>query len=80
MQAILTKKLPCTNTRPSRMKASCQAGSLTVSYAYDLNIEENHERACALLIAKLGWSCYTPSKIVCGQLPDGTYAHVFKKD
>ena len=80
MQAIVTKYLGCTTTKLSRIKASCQAASLTVSYAYDLNIEENHERACALLIAKLGWSYETHGETVCGQLPDGNYAHVFKKD
>jgi len=80
MQAILTKYLPYTNTKPSRIKASCQAGSITVSYKHELNLEENHERACALLIAKLGWSYATHGETVCGQLPNGTYAHVFKKD
>ncbi len=31
MQAITTKFLPCTNTKPSRIKATCERGSVTIS-------------------------------------------------
>lgn len=31
MQAITTKVIPCTNTRPTRIKAECERGSLTLS-------------------------------------------------
>lgn len=37
MQAIKTKYLPATNTKPSRIKAECEAGSITISYDYRLN-------------------------------------------
>lgn len=79
MQAIVTKYLSPTNSRGPRIKASCQAGSLTVSYDHELNIDENHERACALLIAKLGWTYSRYGETVFGQLPDGTFAHVFNR-
>jgi len=32
MQAIATRYLPATNNRPSRMRAWCERGSITVSY------------------------------------------------
>jgi len=32
MQAIIAKYLPATNFRPSRVKASCERGSIIVSY------------------------------------------------
>jgi hypothetical protein len=31
MQAIETKLIPCTNTKPTRIKASCERGSIIVS-------------------------------------------------
>jgi hypothetical protein len=32
MQAIVTKYLPCTNSRGARIKAWCERGSITVSF------------------------------------------------
>lgn len=82
MQAIITKILPATNTRPTRIKASCERGSITVSY-YHNGAEHGHIDAANALIAKFvrqdgerspnPWT--TPR--VCGQLPSGDYAHVF---
>jgi len=54
-QAITTKYFGPTNTRGSRVKASCEAGSLTVSWDYALGIEDNHKAAAAALIRQLGW-------------------------
>ena len=31
MQAIIVKVLPCTNTKPTRLKAYCERGSITLS-------------------------------------------------
>jgi hypothetical protein len=55
MQAISTKYHGPTNHRGARIKASCEAGSLTVGYDYSLGSEANHIRAIRALIAKLGW-------------------------
>lgn len=55
-QAIETKYLGPTNHRGSRIKATAQAGSVTVSYDDALGIDENHEKACRALMAKYGWS------------------------
>ncbi len=60
MQAIVTKYLGPTNTRGSRVKATCNAGSVTVSWDHALNIDENHEAAFRALVDKLGWQAYGP--------------------
>lgn len=73
MQAIETKYIPVTNTKPSRIKAICDAGTLVVSWDYGLSIEENHQSAAQELINKLGWN----KEFISGQLKSGNYAHVF---
>ena len=75
MQAIVTKYLGPTNSRGSRFKAKCAAGSLTVSYDYRLNSEDNHKAAAEALRAKLGWK----GSLEMGWLPDGTCCHVFSE-
>lgn len=55
MQAIETKWIGPTNTRGSRIIASCQAGKITVPWSYDLGIDDNHRAAARKLIKKLGW-------------------------
>lgn len=52
MQAIETKYIPATNYRGSRIKASCERGSITVSYDCALNSEEAHIAAVKALVAK----------------------------
>ena len=54
-QAITTKYLGPTNHRGSRVKATCDAGSLTVPWDYALNVEDNHAAAVNALAAKLDW-------------------------
>lgn len=55
MQAITTKYLPPTNHRGSRIKATCAAGSVTVPWSHELNVEENHTEAAGALAIRLGW-------------------------
>lgn len=88
MQAILTKYLPATNCKGSRIKATCDRGSITVSYPHELSGEAVHVYAADKLIERFleedrekygskdssnPWA----TKRVCGGLPDGTFAHVF---
>ena len=54
-QAIQTAYLGPTNHRGGRVKASCDAGSITVEWDHALDIAENHQWAARALIAKLGW-------------------------
>lgn len=72
MQAIQTKYLPVTNTKGSRIKATCAAKSITVGWDYGLNIEDNHTQAAMLLVFELGWNVELKS----GQLKDGSFVHV----
>lgn len=79
MQAIKTKYLPATNTKPSRIKAECEAGSITISYDHSLNIDELHQKAAKELLNKLNWN---PDFINSGSFK-GNYYHILefcKKD
>jgi hypothetical protein len=86
MQAIITKYVGATNTKPSKIVAKCQRGSLRVSYDHGLNIDENHKAACDALCAKFGaedvakygskentWNRPKAG----GVIPDGRYVFVF---
>lgn len=79
-QAIITKYLGPTDTKGSRFKAPCSAGSVTVSYDYSLGSTENHQAAAQALCEKLGWTTDRApgfQHMVSGGLPDGSYCHVF---
>lgn len=56
MQAIETRYLPCTNSRGSRVKALCDAGTVTVPWDHALDCDGNHDAAARALVSKLGWS------------------------
>jgi len=77
-QAILTRVLPATNTRGTRIKATAQAGSVTIGYdEAGSTPEERHAVAANILAKKFGWDnrdYYGP--LVGGVLPDGSYAFV----
>jgi len=55
MQAITTRYIGPTNFRGSRVKAQCDAGSLVWHWDYRLGPDENHDKACAALVARLKW-------------------------
>lgn len=93
MQAIITKYLPATNYRGSRIKATCERGSLTVSWDHGLDAGENHRAVCDALCAKFdaedekkyrsklnatGFSKYAWSRPkASGQIPSGEYVFCF---
>lgn len=52
MQAIKTKYHGPGNVRGSRVKASCERGSLLVEWEHGLNPDQNHRRAAKLLLDK----------------------------
>lgn len=78
MQAIITTYHGPTNTRGSRIIAKCDAGCLTTSWDFGLDIRENHERAAEALCAKLGWKPEHYGAMASGSLPTnvGGYAHI----
>lgn len=54
-QAIATQFHGPTNFRGARVKASADAGSITVSWDYALNVDANHAAAARALADKLNW-------------------------
>ncbi len=66
-QAIVTKYLGPTNTRPSRIKATASAGSIIVSCDSGINQDANHAAAARALALKYGWH----GRYVGGGMPEG---------
>lgn len=54
-QAITTKFLGPTNHRAARIKASAQAGNVTVAWDHALGAAENHCEAAKALALSYGW-------------------------
>jgi hypothetical protein len=77
MQAILVKFLCPTNTKGSRYKATCAAGSLTLGSDHRLNPSDNARKAAEALRDKLGWNTPRYGNLIEGGLPDGSYVFVF---
>ena len=73
MQAIHVRFYGPTNTRGSRYKATCQAGSVSVPSTHSLNPSDNAARAAAALCQKLGWTNEHYGDLIEGGLPDGSY-------
>jgi hypothetical protein len=67
MQAIVTKYHGPTNSQGPRVKASAEAGSITLLWDHALDSDANHEVAARALLAKLGWD--VRSDIVGGTMP-----------
>jgi hypothetical protein len=73
-QAIQTRFIPPTNTRPSRVKAFCEAKAITRSWDHSLNVCENHY-AIAMELAKImNWPTDGHGF---GSLPNDGYAMTF---
>ena len=77
MQAIQTKYLSATNSRGSRIKATCAAGSVTIDYPHELSGQAVHRAAALALVKKLGWDAPNYGELMGGCLPCGGYAFVF---
>jgi hypothetical protein len=70
MIAILTKYLPATNFKGSRIKAytSNSGQSVTIGYPHDLNSDDAHKLAAQTLMRKMKWS----NEIIGGGTNNGT--------
>jgi len=80
MQAITTKFVGPTDTKGSRIKATAEAGSVTIGWDHGLTSEGNHIAAAKALCAKLGWVSAADNRhteTVAGYLKAGHYVHVF---
>ena len=88
MQAILTKILPATNTKPTRIKAICERGAAVMSYPDVDRREDAHKQAVNNLVhrfasedAKAYGSPYNKNPwfmpYCSGQIASGEMVHVF---
>jgi hypothetical protein len=91
MQAIVTKYMGPTNTRGGRIKATADAGSITIGYKSELNSEDNHRAAAVALCDKIdaeavarrkgaepGRRYWDPAELIGGGMPnDSGYCFVF---
>ena len=77
-QAIVTRYIGPTNTKPSRIKATCDRGSITISYPYDVSGADCHAVAVRALLAKFAkedgtdrsWPAF--DRWVCGGMPQSS--------
>lgn len=80
MQAIICKYFGPTNSKGSRIKAQCAAGSITIDYPHELSGQAVYRKAAEALVTKLGWDDVHYGGLLGGQLPSGDYAFVFNND
>ena len=87
MQAIHSKYIPATNTLGSRIKATCERGSITIPFPCDKSGDAVHREAALQLLERFVSEDWTERAIppsqnpwkrefVTGSLPDGTFAHI----
>lgn len=91
MQAIEVKFLGATNNKPDRLKAFCNAGSITID-TYTISVallerlgmpinEYNRSWYIALqLRKKLGWTEELYGKMICGTIKNGHDVWVISKE
>ena len=78
MKAIETKFLGPPDTKGSRIKASCDGCSVTVSYDHAYSQENNHRIAAWLLIERLGWE-RTDQDLRSGFLRECVWVHILDR-
>ncbi len=87
-QAILSKVIPASPTKPTRVKATCARGSYTMNYDSERGLTENHIACVQYLVSRFATEDYSKNGVdmnkntwckprVVGQLPNGDYCHVF---
>lgn len=69
MQAITTRYFGPGNVKGARVKAACQAKSITLPWDHSLNFAANHLVAAKALATDLGWNY---GRWIGGGLPDGS--------
>ena len=77
-QAIVTRYLGPTNTRPSRIRASCDRGSITITFPQGDGLADAHAVAVRALLAKFAredgttrsWPAF--ERWVCGGMPQAS--------
>lgn len=80
-QAIITKFLGPTNTRPSRIKATGWRGSVTVPYSHEISPVDNYRAAAEALCNKFSREDRSVWRIIaCAELPNEARDFVFVID
>ena len=77
MQAIQTRHLSPTNSRGARIKATAAAGSVTISYPYELSGQACHRAAAEALAKKFDWVGENYGELLGAQLQNHDYVFVF---
>lgn len=74
MKAILTKYIPATATKGSRIKAIAEGVKpLTIDYPHELSGDAVYRKAAEALRDRQGWK----GELICGGLPNGQVVFVF---
>lgn len=79
-QAIETRYIPASSTKPARVKAIAHAGTVMMSWDHELNAEANHARVAMALVRKYGWipeKGKFPATWAAGALPSNRSGYVF---
>lgn len=74
-QSIITKYLPATNTRGSRIKATSWMGSVTIPYPHQFSSTEAHQEAAQALLDRVHTE--VKFRIVKSAVLPGDNGHVF---
>lgn len=78
MQAIMTKYLSPTNTKPGRIVASATAGRIVVEWDDEQDTEANHLQAAVALADTFDWKGDRYGRLIQGTpAGDNGYVHVF---
>jgi hypothetical protein len=72
MQAIQTKYIGPSKTKGSRIKAWCDAGSVTIPYPHEFSGMACHLQAARALQIKMGWIGKNYGQLIGGALPGNT--------
>jgi hypothetical protein len=77
--AIVTKRLPPTNFKGTRIKAKCAAGAITIEWDWAESIEGNHRRAAMQLVREVDWTVKAgyEGQWVGGTIANCTYDYAF---
>lgn len=76
MQAIQVKYIGPSVSKGSRIKAWCDAGSITISYPHELSGQSVYRAAAEALADKLKWNTDHYGGLLGGCLPSGDYCFV----
>ena len=75
-EAVVTKILPATNFKGTRVKARCPLGEITLGFSYTVNARNEQLRAVKALMLKLNLA-HNPYTIHSAETKEG-YVHIIE--